>query len=201
LKHLKLFESWVNTPTFYRLSHYDLLNGNSNGEYQPTKRVRMIGPSIINDALVNKGFPDKTNCVHFMDEKAFNESGVTMVNIWGRNSYEVKIDDNSIIAWTFLLNINDWYLKSSSYRYYSDEKIIKDLKISGYDEVETATDEYDDIDIESTKIEQIESMTDLLVSNEVIGFGKIDDLKKSKYYNQYRLFAWTNDKVYLNKIK
>jgi hypothetical protein len=70
MKYLKLFEAWVEEPIFLRRSHYDLLAGEIEGQYQPVQRVRMIGSPVINQSLVSRGFPDKENCIHFMNRVA-----------------------------------------------------------------------------------------------------------------------------------
>lgn len=198
MKYLKLFESWIDNPKFYRKSHGDILGGSNEGEFQPTQRERMIGAPEINDDLVKKGFPDKKNCIHFMDQEAFDSFGKSMSNVWGDYLYQVMVDDKSIIAWSFLLNINDWYYKSVPYDNNSRRSsLIQDLE---------ATTEYADLDYydhyeEDRNYEVLPLMTEILIDKQIIGFGTIDDLKKSKNYGKYRLFAWTNDKVYLKNIK
>jgi hypothetical protein len=184
MKYLKLFEAWINEPKFFRFSHEDMLNGKSEGEITPTQRVRMIGPEEINTDLVNKGFPDKRNCIHFMSEDAIDPN---KKHLWGSNVFEIQVDDKSIIAWTFLLNINDWYYKGSDYSRLHHEQLIKNLE----------SKEYHQYSVYNT--EDISSMTNLLLEVEAIGFGTIEDLKKSPWYGKYKYYAWTNDTVYVKK--
>jgi hypothetical protein len=199
MKYLKLFEAWVEEPIFLRRSHYDLLNGESEGEYQPAQRVRMIGSPVINQSLVSRGFPDKENCIHFMDRVAYDSFGTSMTALWGDNLYEVKIDDSSKIAWTFLLNINDWYYKSNPYKNNRNHVVIQDLEKLGYDEIVAPLD--NNFKIKPNKIKIVDKMTDLLISSGAIGTGTIQDLKSTKYFKDgIRFFAWTNHKVYLKKI-
>jgi hypothetical protein len=132
MKYLKLEE-----PIFLRRSHYDLLAGEIEGQYQPVQRVRMIGSPVINQSLVSRGFPDKENCIHFMDQKAYDSFGTDMTTLWGDILYDVKIDDSSKIAWTFLLNINDWYYKSNPYKNNRNHVVIQDLEKLGYGEIES----------------------------------------------------------------
>jgi hypothetical protein len=199
MKYLKLFEAWVEDQIFLRCSHYDLLAGEIKGEYQPVKRVRMIGSPVINQSLVKRDFPDKENCIHFMDQKAYDSFGTDMTTLWGDILYEVKIDDSSTIAWTFLLNINDWYYKSNPYKNNRNHVVIQDLEDLGYGEIVAPLD--NNYKIKPNKIKIVDEMTDMLIKSGAIGTGNIQDLKMSKYYGKgIRFFAWTNNKVYLRKI-
>jgi hypothetical protein len=178
MRYLKLFEAWVENPKFIRFSHDDL----PEGEFSRSSKRTMIGPEMVNDELIKRGFPDKKNCLHFMSVEAMD---LSMRNIWGKNVYEVKVDDSSIIGWTFLCNINDWYYKSKGY----DRKklIVQELEKNGYDDL------YLD--------EDVSKMTDILLEVGAIGFGTIEDLKKSPWYGQLIYYGWTTDKVLLTKYE
>ncbi len=185
MKYLKLFEAFVEEPKFFRFSHHDMLNGQSQGEVTPSERVRMIGPDEINSDLVNKGFPDKKKCIHFMSEDAIDPN---KKHLWGSNVFEIQVDDKSIVAWTFLLNINDWYFKGGDYSRYKNEELIQNLESTEFSNLH-GTDSYTDIPL----------MTDLLKKVGAIGFGTIDDLKRSPWFGRYKYYAWTNDTVYVKR--
>jgi len=99
LKSYKLFESLIEDITFIRMSHTDMLDGREEGWYQPNQR-RMVGPDAFNDSLVKAGFPDKKNCVHFMSESSYD---VGYSYIYGKNLFQVVIDDKSKLGWSFVL--------------------------------------------------------------------------------------------------
>lgn len=193
MRYLKLFEAWLETPKFYRRSHADLLNGLEEGIFKPTNR-RQIGAEVINDDLVSRGFPDKSKCVHFMSEDAYNEYGKELSHVWGKLLYEVKIEDTTKIAWSFFLNINDWYYRSPIYERNFNSDIIKNL------ERNTNILDFEPYDKWDENDEVIKPTTDALLSEEIIGFGTINDLKKSPHWGKYRYYCWTNDEVYLKKI-
>lgn len=189
MRYLKLFETWVETPKFYRFSKHDMLSGDIESEYKPIDRI-MVGSIHINDALVSKGFPDKKRCVHFMDEISFEKFNKTdkwgnNKHNWGNYIYEVLIDDNSLISWVFLLNIGDWFYKYGKINNYLDHEIVKYLETLGFFEYD-----YD-----------LKRDIDILLSAEVIGYGTIEDLKKTKWWGKYNCFGWTNESVYLKQIK
>lgn len=193
MKYLKLFESWVENPKFYRRSHVDLLDGLEEGVFKPKER-KQIGPEAINNELVSRGFPDKSRCVHFMDEEAYQTFGKNMGGVWGNFLYEVNIDDSSIFTWSFLLNINDWYYRSIPYNYNKETDLIKSLeKNTNILEFEPIYGKYDE------NLDSIRNTTDALLSEKIIGFGTIDDLKKSPHFEKYIYYCWTNEEVYLKR--
>ena len=193
MRYLKLFESWVETPKFYRKSHVDVLDGLEEGEFQPVVR-KQIGPELVNDDLVSRGFPDKSKCVHFMSEEAYNEFGKDLSGVWGKLLYEVKIEDTTKIAWSFFLNINDWYYRSLPYDRNSNSDIIRNF------EKNTNILDFEPYDKWDENNEVIPLTTDALLSEKIIGFGTINDLKKSPHWGKYRYYCWTNNKVYLKRI-
>ena len=191
MRYLKLFEAWVEEPKFFRFSHTEL----PEGQFIRDKQRTMIGPEKVNDELVKKGFPDKKNCIHFMSENAVD---LPMRGIWGNFVYEVKIDNRSIIGWTFLLNINDWYFKANKYNYYKNEPIIRQLEESPFGEMFMNDGSFDE---DRSDDEQVGQMTEELMKVGAIGFGTIEDLKKSPWYNKYKYYCWTTDKVFLTKYE
>ena len=133
MKYLKLFEKFIDEPKFYRFNQTDLLGQEDSMQLSARQRT-MVGPENVNSVLVKNKFPDKKNCIHFMDEKAFDPKYKT---IYGRFIYEVKIDDTSKLGWSFFIPVNDWFYKSHPYyqltRY--PEKlpdVVKDLLNSEY---------------------------------------------------------------------
>jgi hypothetical protein len=193
LKKYKLFEAWVENPKFYRKSHEDVLDGLEEGVFKPKER-RQIGSESINNDLVSRGFPDKSSCVHFMSEEAYKTFGKDMSYVWGNFLYEVNIDDSSIIAWSFHLNINDWYYRSNIYNYNKETNLIKSLeKNTNILEFEPLKDRWDEND------ESVRYTTDALLSEKIIGFGTIKDLKNSPHWGKYRYYCWTNEEVYLKR--
>lgn len=190
LKPYKLFESLVEDVTFIRMSHSDMLDGKEEGWFEPVER-RMIGSQIVNDSLVKYGFPDKERCVHFMSESSydFGYSG-----IYGKNLFQVIIDDHSKLGWSFVVPINDWFYKGSN--------SLRNARKGG-NELVLSVDEtgYSELRIDLETGENINESIKCLLDCEAIGFGTIEDLKRSKNYGNFKLYVWTEDKVYLKKYK
>ena len=109
LKTYKIFESWVEEPKFFRFSREEM----TEGEFTPGKRI-MWGPDNFNDCLVKFGFPDKRQCVHFMDSVAFNPE---YKGSYGNYTYQVTVDDNSNLGWSFVVPINEWFYKGNPFQY------------------------------------------------------------------------------------
>ena len=105
MRYIKLFEKFVNDVKFYRFNHNDLLGEESEKELTPSMRS-VIGSDEFNEALVIVGFPDKKKCVHFLDSVAFDPS---FKSIYGQNIYNIEIDNQSKIGWSFYAPINEWY--------------------------------------------------------------------------------------------
>lgn len=190
LKSYKLFESLVEDITFIRMSHTDMLDGREEGWYEPSQR-RMIGSQVANNSLVKYGFPDKERCVHFMSEISY-DSGYSI--IYGKNLFQVIIDDHSKLGWSFVVPINDWFYKGSN--------SLRNARRNG-NELVLSVDEtgYSELGIDLETGENIDVSIDCLLDCEAIGFGTIEDLKRSKNYGKFNLYVWTEDKVYLKKYK
>jgi hypothetical protein len=90
MKYLKLFEAFISQPIFYRFNHSDLLNDKDELIYQPKER-RMIGPDDINNPKY-KG-------------------------LYGEYLYEIEINEDSKLGWSFLVPINEWFYKGFSSMY------------------------------------------------------------------------------------
>jgi len=188
MKYLKLFEKFIEEPLFYRFNKFDLLGDKDEIQFSPKERS-MFGPEIVNQVLVNRGFPDKHRCVHFMDSLAFAPS---YRGLYGNFIYEIKIDDESQLGWSFLIPVNDWFYRGHPFYQERNNPVIQDLLKSGYSNLYFPFDEENEIEI-------IEKMADYLVEYEVIGTGTIEDLKKSKLFGKQKVFVWTNDDVIVKK--
>lgn len=181
LKSYKLFESLVEDITFIRMSHTDMLEGGEEGWYQPNQR-RMVGPDAFNDSLVKAGFPDKKNCVHFMSEESYD---VGYSGIYGKNLFQVVIDDNSKLGWSFIVPINDWFYRNAKRKI----ELVSDIMESPFGQM------YAD----SQTGEGVDESLNYLMDYKVIGTGTIEDLKRSPHFGKYNLYVWTTDKVYLKR--
>ena len=188
LKTYKLFEAYVDNPVFIRFSHVDLLNGESEIEFTPSER-RMIGPQLFNDILVDMGFPDKSKCVHFMDEVSYGNNP-HLTSLYGKNLYNIKVDDNSLLGWSFVMPVNDWFFRA--YQFYNNvEKNdkVKSLLSPEFFEIEPENEVFE------TSPEAGKETANILIKDQMIGFGKLSDLMNSPYWGKLPLFAWTNDSV------
>ncbi len=187
LKSYKLFESLIEDITFIRMSHTDMLDGREEGWYQPNQR-RMVGPDAFNDSLVKAGFPDKKNCVHFMSESSYD---VGYSYIYGKNLFQVVIDDKSKLGWSFVAPINDWFYKGNSIQnsLRSGNELVSDIMKSTFNKI------YAD----SQTGEGVDESLNYLLDFKAIGTGTIEDLKRSPHFGKYNLYVWTTDKVYLKR--
>jgi hypothetical protein len=188
LKSYKLFEAYVDNPIFTRFSHNDLLNGEEEVEFTPSER-RMVGPELFNDILVDMGFPDKNRCVHFMDEVSYGDNP-HLTSLYGKNIYNIKVDDNSLLGWCFVMPINDWFFRA--YQFHNkverNDK-VKSLLSSELFEIKPESGSYQD------SPEASKESANILIKDNMIGFGKLADLMNSPYWGKLPLFAWTNDTV------
>lgn len=190
LKSYKLFESLVEDITFLRMSHIDMLAGKQEGWFEPIER-RMIGSQVVNNSLVKYGFPDKERCVHFMSENSY-DFGYSV--IYGKNLFQVIVDDHSKLGWSFVFPINDWFYKGSN--------SLKNARRNG-NELVLSLDktEYSGLEIDLETGENVNETINCLLDCEAIGYGSIEDLKNSNNYGKFKLYVWTEDKVYLKKYK
>lgn len=178
IKSFKLFEAYHEDTKFYRFSQVEL----AEGDFSPKKRV-MWGPDDFNNSLVKIGFPDKRNCVHFMDEVAFNPE---YKGLYGKNIYQVVVDDSSNLGWSFVIPINDWFYKGSTF--YQAQRmgngLIQSLMETPYKDLS-----FDDVD----------EISHYLIDFGAIGCGTIDDLKRSPHWGKEKLFIWTSDTIKITK--
>jgi hypothetical protein len=197
MRYIKLFEKFVNDVKFYRFNHNDLLGEESEKELTPGMR-NMIGTDEFNEALIRVGFPNKKKCVHFLDSNAFDPS---FKNLYGKNIYNIEIDDQSKLGWSFYHPINEWYyLTGFKFRNLDSsllDEISKASPIDVYYDEENTTEE----SVINQSVERIKKVMEY----NFIGFGTIDDLKKSPLFGKVPLFVWTEDKVlvkkYLKEVK
>ena len=187
MKYLKLFEKFIEEPKFYRFNKFDLLDDKQEMQLTPKLR-KMIGPENVNDVLVKNGFPDKQKCVHFMDSLAFSPD---YKGLYGDFIYEIQIDDESKLGWSFFFPVNDWFYKGNPFYHERNNTAIQDLLNSEYANLHYPyDDEHGDLD----------KMAEYCLKYEVIGTGTIEDLKKSKFFGKQKLFVWTNDDVIVKKF-
>lgn len=193
MRYIKLFEKFVNDVKFYRFNHNELLGEESEKELTPSLR-NMIGTDEFNEALVKVGFPNKKKCIHFLDSNAFDPS---YKNIYGRNIYNIEIDDQSKLGWSFYQPINEWYyLKEFKFRTL-DPSLLKEIE-----ETTPIDVDYDDPNTnEDSLIKQSVMRIEKVMEYNFIGFGTIEDLKKSPLFGKVPLFVWTEDKVLVRKWK
>jgi hypothetical protein len=186
MKYLKLFEKFIEEPKFYRFNKFDLLGSEESLQLTPKYR-KMVGPENINDVLVENEFPDKHKCIHFMDSLAFSPD---YKGLYGDFIYEIQIDDESKLGWSFFFPVNDWFYKGYTFYYERNNPSIQDLLKSEYANLHYPYgDEQGDLD----------KMSEYLLEYEVIGTGTIEDLKNSKFFGNQKLFVWTNEDVIVKK--
>ena len=190
MRYIKLFEKFVNDVKFYRFNHNDLLGEESEKELTPSMRS-MIGSDEFNEALVIVGFPDKKKCVHFLDSVAFDPS---FKSLYGQNIYNIEIDNQSKIGWSFYTPINEWYYLPR-WKFKTIDHDIEDISLStpidlNYNDPETTKET-----IINQSVERIKKV----IEYNFIGFGTIEDLKKSSLFGKVPLFAWTEDKILVKK--
>lgn len=183
MKYLKIFEKFIEEPKFFRFNQFDLLGDNYELQYTPKNRI-MIGPENVNKVLVNRGFPDKQRCIHFMDSLAFSPEYKWL---YGNFIYEIQIEDDSKLGWSFFFPVNDWFYKGNPFQHERNNPAIGDLLKSEYDNLRYEKDD-------------LHKMADYCIQYEVIGTGTIEDLKRSKFFGKQKLFVWTNDDVIVKKF-
>ena len=182
LKSYKLFEAWIEDIKFFRFSKEEMIEG----EFIPGERT-MWGLDDFNDCLIKFGFPDKKQCIHFMDSIAFNPE---YKGLYGNYTYQITVDDKSNLGWSFVVPINEWFYKGNPLQYAlrQGNKLVKSIMETPYKDLGPYDDKLDEI-------------TKYLIDFRVIGTGTIEDLKKSPHYGKESLFVWTNDKVIITNYE
>lgn len=187
--YLKTYENFVENPKFFRFSQTDILGNKESMEISPRENKYMVGESDFIQILSNLGFPDLKNCIHFMDEIAFNK-GSFYKNLYGDFTYQVSIDNNSLLGWSFMTQVNDWWYKSNPYNHLKREKeLVKELDITGYGKA----------DFEKITNEELQLEIKKLIDFGLIGSGNLGDLMSSKLWGKEKVFIWTNDNVEIKK--
>lgn len=185
MKWLKTYESFVENPKFFRFSQTDILLDNQSLEITPTENKYMVGDPKFIEALIDFGFPDLRKCIHFMDENTFLQ-GKFYKNLYGNYTYQVKIDDNSPLGWSFMTPVNDWWYKSNPYNNLKRGKeAVRELDMTGYGQV----------DFEEASSEELKLEIKKLIDFGFIGTGNLHDLMGSKFWDTEKVFIWTSDKV------
>jgi hypothetical protein len=188
MKYIKLFEKFIENPKFYRFNQFDLLGDKQEMQFTPKPR-KMVGPESVNKVLVKNGFPDKNRCIHFMDSLSFNPD---YKSLYGDFIYEIQIDDQSKLGWSFFCFINDWFYKGHSIYSERNNPAIQDLLNSEYKDLNY----YDE-----RRQGDLDKMVEYCIEYEVIGTGTIEDLKKSKFFGKQKLFVWTDSDVIIKKYE
>ena len=195
IKTFKLFEAYLESPKFYRFSHEDILGNNKEIIWSRSEDRTLTGQNIWNDALVRNGFPDRLKCVHFMDERAYSPD---LKDLYGKNAYEVKVDENSIIGWTFFVTINEWYYNQSPTLSKARQKnpiISQELDRINPNFLRDSEFNKD----ENEMVDWCQNKIDTLLDAQFIGFGTVTQLMNSPYWGKYPLFAWTTDPVNITR--
>jgi hypothetical protein len=185
------------------MSHVDMLDGKEEGWYSPSNR-RMIGPDSFNDCLVKAGFPDKQKCVHFMSESSYDPG---YAGLYGKNLFQVIIDDQSKLGWCFVTPINNWFYKGHHIlNALGKNELVDEIMKSPFADIDTNPDMYDDeykdddTVVDDSEFQQrLDEALKYMLDFGVIGTGTIEYLKKSPHYGKYNLYVWSNDKVYIKK--
>lgn len=185
MKFLKLFETFIEEPKFFRFSREDVLGEKEIIEFKPSQR-HMVGPEIVNNVLLKFGFPDKRKCIHFMDDLAFD---ISYKGLYGEYMYQIEIDENSKLGWSFCFPINDWFYKGNPFYRERNNPALADLLKSEYGKLHYSENEDD-----------LLKMAKFTFDYGVIGCGTIEDLKKSRFYQKQKLFVWTEDMVRVSKF-
>ena len=186
MKYIKLFEAFQDAVKFYRFNREDILGGEEEGVYVPKKRT-LWGFKEYNELLIGFGFPDREECVHFMDIKAFDGGPSSFKQIYGDWVYEIEVDEKSILGWSFCLVINDWYFDYYQ-RKLGDNSIVRSVRdyVSGLGDMDEK---------EATRLR-----IDYLIENGIIGRGTLEDLRKSPFFGKESAFVWTCDPIKIKKI-
>jgi hypothetical protein len=227
MKYLKLFENFNEEILFYRFS-IDEMKINSEGSrpifrkskkqlpsnHSPVEEPKIIGEEWVdykpgvrgdespdwNNICMDKGFPDRNKCLHFMSESAYRMAKspeAASKNIFhnkkfGINEYQIKVDENTNIGWTFFVMIGEWYMKNAEHL----KNKLESAEIPDNSIIKKWNSEIDPYYIEKSN-----KLLDELIKLELIGTGKISDLKNSKYWKEnVPCYVWTSDKVKIKKI-
>ena len=181
MKYIKMFEEFSQSPKFFRFSQEDLLGGNKQAEITP-KEKPLWGSEEFNQALLNLGFPDKRRCIDFMDELAFDPSYKAL---YGKNIYQIMIDEDTRLGWSFILKVNEWYYKGIEYDRELGNEHIQNLRKDST---------YDDFYWCSSSPEDVDKIAGLVLDKGLIGTGTLKDLMSSPYWGKEKAFIWTPDK-------
>jgi hypothetical protein len=185
MKWLKTYESFVENPKFFRFSKTDILRDKQSIEISPRENQYMVGNSEYIKILLGFGFPDLRRCIHFMDEIAFRE-GSFYKELYGKFTYKVSIDNNSLLGWSFMTPVNDWWYKSNPYNRLKQEKeSVRELDMTGYGKV----------DFEEASEEELKVEINKLIDFGFIGTGNINNLMSSNLWGKEKVFIWTIDTV------
>lgn len=181
LKSYKLFEAFSEDIKFYRFSRVEI----PEGEFVPGMRT-IWGSKDFNQTLTNLGFPDKSQCVHFMDSVAFNPE---YKGLYGENIYEIKVDDMSNLGWSFVIPINDWYYRGNTFYQAQRQKnpVIEEIMKTEFGSLEFLDNK------------SMDEVANFLIGFGAIGTGNLQDLKNSRFFGKEKAFVWTTDTVLVSK--
>lgn len=178
---IKTYESFRESKIpFYRFSKKELFH-----EIEPSRSQSTLYPMFV-QILKDKGFPDLSQSLHFMDEIALiNKS--TYKELYGKFLYKVSPKNDSLLGWSFMTQINNWwYFYSNQYNYLKTRKdLVKKLDDTGFRSV----------DLEDATYEQAYNEITKLQNYGLIGFGNIEDLTSCELWGKEQAFIWTNDNL------
>jgi hypothetical protein len=123
-----------------------------------------------------------------MDNMAFNSGELdNYKNLYGRWVYEIEVDENSNLGWSFCLVVNDWY-----FHYYlhklDGNPVVEDVR-----NYVSSLETQDEQEITNLRI-------DYVIERGIIGTGTLQDLKNSPFYGKQPVFVWTTDDVKMKVI-
>lgn len=204
MKYIKLFENW-NSEVFYRMTQRPEGDGAEEFEITQSYKEHFWGSSIVSEFLTKKGYPNQRKSVNFMDAVAFSEYKDGFKNVYGENKYNIKIDDNYHLGWSYELGISDIFYKFDMLKKYlnltKDSITYQKLENIGHLNCRFVFSYKSYDELEENEKEVLETIYEFLVSECLIGQGTIDDLKSSPLWSRYKLFGWTEGKVLFSKYK
>lgn len=179
-KLIKTYESFRESKiSFYRFSRNELFQ-----QIAPSQS-RLVQYPMFVQILKDKGFPDLSRSIHFMNEIAFKKNSITYRELYGRFAYKVSPKADSLLGWSFMTQINNWwYFNSNQYNYLKTRKdLVKKLDNTGFRT----------IDLEDATYEQAYNEITKLQNYGLIGFGRLEDLTTCELWGKEEVFIWTND--------
>jgi hypothetical protein len=202
MKYLKLFrelnyirESFLEKPKFYRFTIEETA-GIDGDILKPRNRKLDAENSNWNSVLIENGFPNMSKSSFIMDEIAREIYKEKNYKPFGNNEYQINLDDESNLGWSFFVMQGKWHSKTPNYftEYYPERNKYKlpDELVNKRNFVNWSYERQ----INPTP----EKYAKLLLKHKVIGKGKIKELMMSPFWGKVPCYIWTDDKIKINKI-